>query len=682
MSARRLIALAIIVLEASLAGYFLGRWLFAGVAVVVAIAGATGRWQLPASRTRDLRLTVFLFVLVLAGWQLIGKQNSVASAALADGLGFALVQFFLTAQVYELFVRRERGISPLFVLYGGIVMTCAGDVPVNGIQQVVFNWSYLSAVLVFVTLVTAFWVAGRNVRPSAVKTRTPWIVSSATLVLSLAFGAAVSFTLKTNQEQLDTWFANLIPPYVDARSVGFPDRAFLHSIGNIKEHDTDSIALRVVSEPAPGYMKGLAYDVYSDARWTITVTPEAVQPQTKAPGAGSANDMHTFALRPDAVPGGIPLNVWPEVDTTGAFFITLDSVRLQAPFDSVMADGNGNVASRENTVRSAYIVEETTDALPPEPLADADRARYTFVPSNLDPAIPQLAGAIFADAVSVGDKVAAVTQYFRENYQYELGITVPSDVDPLSYFLLEKPPAHCEYFATGAAILLRLGGVPCRYVTGFVAVEQNSFGGYWVARNRDAHAWVEAYDESRGWFIVEATVAEGVPSEDAVAGPSRAAEMWDYAKFIAREIVAAYATGGIRGLARWIGDALARLGAYALSPVPAALIVLAVLVLAVRRFQRKRPTAKERPEAAYRVELRALLNEMDRQLQRQGIERAAHETVVRFASRVSQEIPDSEFATAAAHWYRTYARLRFGAPPTPEQLGDLRKILPDRPMAS
>jgi len=146
--------------------------------------------------------------------------------------------------------------------------------------------------------------------------------------------------------------------------------------------------------------------------------------------------------------------------------------------------------------------------------------------------------------------------------------------------------------------------------------------------------------------------------------------------------VHAFAFGGVRGLARWIGDALVRLGAHLLSPVPAALIALVALVVAVRRLRRKRSAPGKRPEAAYRVELRALLKEMDRRLQRCGIERAPHETLLRFSSRVAQEMPDAGFATAAAQWYRRYARLRFGAPPTPEQLGDLRKILPDRPMAS
>jgi transglutaminase-like putative cysteine protease len=207
-----------------------------------------------------------------------------------------------------------------------------------------------------------------------------------------------------------------------------------------------------------------------------------------------------------------------------------------------------------------------------------------------------------------------------------------------------------------------------------VTVEQNAFGGYWVARNRDAHAWVEAYDESRGWFIVEATVAEGVPSDDTIEKPSRVGALWDYARFLVRELVSAYVVGGIRGLMHWLGDALVRLGSRLLSPVPVAVLVLVTGAM-LWRSRRKRRVTREKPEPAYRVELRGLLSAMDERLQRQGIERGPHETVVQFASRVTDAIADVATAAHAAQWYRTYARLRFGAHPTPEEIGELREGL-------
>ena len=137
-----------------------------------------------------------------------------------------------------------------------------------------------------------------------------------------------------------------------------------------------------------------------------------------------------------------------------------------------------------------------------------------------------MAAEIFDGADSTLEKVHRVVTHFEMNHEYTLGITIPPEADPLTYFLLERPPAHCEYFASGATILLRLGGVPCRYVTGYVAREKYPKGDYWMALSRDAHAWVEVWDEEEGWMIVEATPASGVPQGEEVSDESYAWDAW------------------------------------------------------------------------------------------------------------------------------------------------------------
>ena len=85
----------------------------------------------------------------------------------------------------------------------------------------------------------------------------------------------------------------------------------------------------------------------------------------------------------------------------------------------------------------------------------------------------------------------------------------------LAYFLTVRPPAHCEYFATATAILLRAGGVHARYVTGYVISGRNPVDNSYFALRRNAHAWVEAYDDvEQRWVIVESTPMEGVPARE------------------------------------------------------------------------------------------------------------------------------------------------------------------------
>ena len=77
--------------------------------------------------------------------------------------------------------------------------------------------------------------------------------------------------------------------------------------------------------------------------------------------------------------------------------------------------------------------------------------------------------------------------------------------DPLEDFLFHQKAGHCEYFASATAMLLRLAGVPSRYVNGFLGGEWNDLGKYLTMRDNRAHSWVEAYLGPAGWVRIDAT---------------------------------------------------------------------------------------------------------------------------------------------------------------------------------
>ena len=72
------------------------------------------------------------------------------------------------------------------------------------------------------------------------------------------------------------------------------------------------------------------------------------------------------------------------------------------------------------------------------------------------------------------------------------------------------------------ALLLRMGGIPTRVVTGF------SPGGYskskraWIVRDTDAHSWVEAWFDDWGWVTFDPTPAD-TPARSQIAALERAA---------------------------------------------------------------------------------------------------------------------------------------------------------------
>lgn len=96
-------------------------------------------------------------------------------------------------------------------------------------------------------------------------------------------------------------------------------------------------------------------------------------------------------------------------------------------------------------------------------------------------------------------------QHFKAN-RFEWALQSQSSskqgIDLLDDFLFYNRKGHCELFATAAALIFRLNGVPSRLVTGYrVDPPEQS---YLVVREQTAHAWVEFYDGSQ-WIPYDPT---------------------------------------------------------------------------------------------------------------------------------------------------------------------------------
>ena len=139
-------------------------------------------------------------------------------------------------------------------------------------------------------------------------------------------------------------------------------------------------------------------------------------------------------------------------------------------------------------------------------LDSADRSVYLKVSTEHQDFLRQYASELTDPNQTSVEKANAVSRHFQSGFEYSLELPSPGGRDPIIYFLSTRHAAHCEYFATATSLLLRSVGVPTRYVTGYIADEKSDEEEYWIARNRDAHAWVEAYDdENQRWFAVEST---------------------------------------------------------------------------------------------------------------------------------------------------------------------------------
>ncbi len=114
-----------------------------------------------------------------------------------------------------------------------------------------------------------------------------------------------------------------------------------------------------------------------------------------------------------------------------------------------------------------------------------------------------------AEAESDYDKAKAIEAHLREAYEYNTQVEpLPLNEEFVDHFLFETREGYCTYYATAMAVMLRLEGIPVRYIEGYVARDEvEDQRGVYEVRQRHAHTWVEAFIEPVGWVNFEPTPA-------------------------------------------------------------------------------------------------------------------------------------------------------------------------------
>lgn len=100
----------------------------------------------------------------------------------------------------------------------------------------------------------------------------------------------------------------------------------------------------------------------------------------------------------------------------------------------------------------------------------------------------------------------ALSQLKNGGYRYTLepGVFGQHSADE---FWFDRKQGFCEHITSAFVVLMRALGIPARVVTGYQGGEYNRLGGFWVVRQRDAHAWSEVWLAGEGWVRVDPTAA-------------------------------------------------------------------------------------------------------------------------------------------------------------------------------
>jgi transglutaminase-like putative cysteine protease len=300
------------------------------------------------------------------------------------------------------------------------------------------------------------------------------------------------------------------------RLTGFSNTVTLGEIGKIKQNTAPVMHVR--SFQGEGFLpvkwRGAALSQFDGKRWFNP--PGEDQLVRVYDGVVAVRTATERVMRGQNLIYQVHLE--PLVAETLFFAGTPETISIDVPFLRYSRGGSFHVLPRFGVRGLNYSVY----GFLPDEWAEARRNSGTLGPlarvellslPRLDPRIPELAHRMTDGAVSAPDKARAIERHLRRDYGYTLDLLSQPVDDPLAYFLFQRKKGHCEYFASAMAVMLRIEGIPSRVITGFQSGVYNPMTGWQVIRASDAHSWVEAWIEGRGWVTFDPT-----PPDPSAAG--------------------------------------------------------------------------------------------------------------------------------------------------------------------
>ena len=219
-------------------------------------------------------------------------------------------------------------------------------------------------------------------------------------------------------------------------------------------------------------------------------------------------------------------------DAPGVIINSLPPKQLFFPMENVYLDSNDNILTPAPIVKGmSYTLLGNVPSQPNLDISLRDyrallQRRIDYVAPYLEvekvsPQLLKLAMSL-GEAKTLSELLNNVSAYFS-GFKYNTNVSFNPDEDVISQFL-ERREGYCIHFATATTIILRLNGIPTRFVTGYLAEDYDPLSGYQLIKSTDGHAWVELIvpTESGGltWYIFDTTPLALPPYEEVPKGLS------------------------------------------------------------------------------------------------------------------------------------------------------------------
>ncbi|MBP1919759.1 transglutaminase-like domain-containing protein [Youngiibacter multivorans] len=347
------------------------------------------------------------------------------------------------------------------------------------------------------------------------------------LAISLVVATGMSFVDLDKKglytDRLWTYFNNMLVPtlYINGQEIESP---FTIASSGYNDSDTklggdvsinDSESLRAKGDN-PVYLRGSVKSRYTGTSWLVA--------EMGYTAGGRVEDYRLSVLNSitssyaEAIKN---IEIYPLSDMTSTLFNTLNTRELyfNNSIQRVFYNGDFQIYTANKESSESYTVEYYYEPVIRQELISKDfgpsvrsrNLRYLELPSYYSAEserVRSLALNVAGTAKSNYEKAVALTDYLKTQYSYTL---TPGTYDPgsdfVEEFLFSETGGYCVHYASALAIMLRINGVPARYVEGFKISGEKASDGSYVIRNSDAHAWTEVLiDEDRDlWMTFDAT---------------------------------------------------------------------------------------------------------------------------------------------------------------------------------
>lgn len=413
---------------------------------------------------------------------------------------------------------------------------------------------------------------------------------------------------------------------------------------------TDSgIALQIQvprSDTTPHYWRAVAYDRFELQGWSMSDTSTSAHDAKVQLAGAMADDVAdpttmtsvSFTVRPAGYRGrsvftpGVPSAV--SVPTRlslvgGAYFATLDrtndptaSYDVRALVPTIGDTPGGLTENRLRVAGTRYpaLVKKLYLDVPPD-----------SVGPNATDLLKTVRG--LAPGTDPYDLAKTMEAYLRSNvftYTTDVAGLDCGDRSVVECFATYRQ-GYCQHYASTMTVLLRLAGIPARFVEGFLPGQRDG-SGLEVIRNSASHAWVEVYFPRYGWVSFDPTgggVARltSLPTGAPVASLPPSSSSGDSSDNTDIRGELNRPPGGPGGAGTTSSSGSGGTGPFAL----VALVLLAVVVIAAFEAYRRGPRQASAPEAVF-----ASVSSIAARL---GFARRPTETVYEYAGSLGDALP-------------------------------------------